>query len=101
MLPSLPRQPGKNQHDTAATLRRTVTLSGRARATRARGDLPSVSLTQDIRPPRVHSQSQSGTEEGTALMPVGDSHDGLPIHAPTLRKISVGESSSTRHRIPF
>jgi hypothetical protein len=24
MLPSLPRQPGKNQHDTTATLRRTI-----------------------------------------------------------------------------
>src|SRR5436190_6794513 len=40
MLPSLPRQLGKNQHDTTATLRRTFALSGRrSRSVEARSSM--------------------------------------------------------------
>src|SRR5438094_9225615 len=45
MLPSLPRQPGKNQHDTAATLRRTTSVT--------RGGRPLTNGSREplVRPP--------------------------------------------------
>src|SRR5437867_7155907 len=70
MLPSLPRQPGKNQHDTAATLRRTLRIT---RGRRPSGESCSSTATPretlcapscDVRRPLLAREPSSAETPG-------------------------------------